>query len=632
MAPGARLGIFAGSWILAFALLLAAGESKWAEVKSPNFIIISDASAKTAKRVAKRLEQFRIVFSSAFPKLRTDLPSPLIVFAARNEKSLKALIPSDYGKAGVVTPAGIFMPGPERKFVVLRADIPGDQGYHVIYHEYTHMLMDLNFQSLPLWLSEGMAEFFAFTSVSDGESRLGQAGAEPLRILKGYSLMPLETLMRVTHDSPYYRDRNKADIFYAQSWALTHYLMMGEGQKHLPKLNDFLYLIESGASDEEAEKSAFGSLDELQRNLERYIRLFSFYYGSVRTELQVKEDQYSERELSQEEALALRGEVLICADRLDEAKAMLEEALMLNPRSALANQAMGSYFFRIGEQEEAQKYFSAAADLDSKSYLAQYFAAQMSYEQARDYEASEAYLRKAITINPRFAAAYSMLSQILMMQRKEDALAEALNLGVKAAELEPSELRHSINVGRILIEMERYEEARGLAERILAVAREEPERGQAETLIFAIQRRENRILEAKRREQARMEGTGGMEARQRTRSIQEDSRESEPADQAWNDESSPSKIRTGAAGKISGLIASVKCDFPATMEIVLDSGGKQIRLLADNYYEVRYWAVGAPGKTGFQPCEELEGMYVEIGFVSVLDQDFAGLIKTVAIK
>jgi tetratricopeptide (TPR) repeat protein len=632
MAPGARLGIFAGSWILAFTLLLTAGERKWTEVKSPNFIIISDASAKTAKRVAKRLEQFRIVFSSAFPKLRTDLPSPLIVFAARNEKSLKALIPSDYGKDGIVTPAGIFMPGPERKFVVLRADIPGDQRFHLIYHEYTHMLMDLNFQSLPLWLSEGMAEFFAFTNVSDGESRLGQAGAEPLRILKGYSLMPLETLMRVTHDSPYYRDRNKADIFYAQSWALTHYLMMGEGQKHLPELNEFLHLIENGVSDEEAEKRAFGSLNDLQRNLERYIRLFSFYYGSVRTELRVKEDEYSVRELSQEESLALRGEVLICADRLDEAKTMLEEALMRNPRSALANQAMGFFFFRIGEQEKAQGYFSTAADLDSRSYLALYFAAQMSYEQAHDYEASEAYLRKAIAINPRFAAAYSMLSQILMMQRKEDALTEALSLGVKAAELEPAELRHSINVGRILMEMEKYEEARSLAERILAVAREEPERGQAETLILAVQRREDRILEAKRREQAWREGSGGMEERQRTRGIREDSRESELADQTWDGESPPSKIKTGADLKVSGLIGSVKCDFPARMEIVLDSGGKQIRLLADNYYEVQYWAVGAPGKTGFQPCEELEGMYVEIGFMSVLDQDFAGLIKTVAIK
>jgi tetratricopeptide (TPR) repeat protein len=621
-----------GILIFAYALICPAAEPKWIEVKSPNFTVISDASKKKARKVAKKLEQFRVVFSSAFPKLRTDLPSPLTVFAARNEKSLKRLIPSDYGKDGVMTPAGIFLAGPESRFVVFRADVPGDQDYHIIYHEYTHMLMNLNFQSLPLWLSEGLAELFGYTVVSDGDSRLGQPSPESLHVLKTSPLLPLTTLMRVAHDSPYYRQRDKAAIFYAQSWALAHYLMMGERQQNLPKLNEFLLQMENGVSDEEAEVRAFGSLAELQRNLEQYIHQFSFFYGSIKTELSIKEDQFAVRELPEAESLALRGEVLVCANRLDEASAMLKQALQLNPRSAVASQAMGFYFLRLNQMEEAQKYFSEAANLDSKSYLAQYFAAQMAYEKDMDYGASESYLRKAMEINPNFAPAYGMLSQILMMQQEKDAWQEALKLGVRAAELEPTELSHSINVGRILVEMEEYDKAQSLAKRILAVARSEADRGQAETLLLMVERRKNRELEARRQEQEWKEKARKAEEQRHTTRELERGPQSETTDQVMDSESPLSGIKTGPAGRVSGIIGSVKCGFPAIMDIVLDSNGKQILLRAANYFEVRYWAVEAPGKTGFQPCKELEGNNVEIEFLSVMDQEFSGLIQAIAIK
>jgi hypothetical protein len=66
--------------------------------------------------------------------------------------------------------------------------------------------------------------------------------------------------------------------------------------------------------------------------------------------------------------------------------------------------------------------------------------------------------------------------------------------------------------------------------------------------------------------------------------------------------------------------------------LILDSNGVQCRLHAENFYEVQYWAVDAPGKTGFDPCGELEGKRVEIEYLSVAGQEFSGLIRTVAIQ
>ena len=39
--------------------------------------------------------------------------------------------------------------------------------------------------------------------------------------------IPLPELMAVRHDSPLYNEGDRRSIFYAESWALLHYLLMG---------------------------------------------------------------------------------------------------------------------------------------------------------------------------------------------------------------------------------------------------------------------------------------------------------------------------------------------------------------------------------------------------------------------
>lgn len=443
MVCGNRLSVFVSACILTCALFCTAGEGAWIEVKSPNFSVVSDASVDEAREVAKRLEQFRSVFQSAFPSLKTDLGDPLTVFAARNERSLKGLIPNDWMKNGAAAPVGVFLSGPHRKFIVLHADFTGDQGYHVIYHEYAHLLLNLNFDGLPLWLSEGLAELFGYTTVSDGSSKLGQVNPEFFRVLKASPIIPLRTLISVTRDSPYYRRQDKVRLFYAQSWALAHYLMLGERQLHLPQLNKFLHLIEKGVSGREAVERAFGDLSTLQRHLETYVRMPGFYQYSIKAKLSIQEDRITARELARAESLASRGELLVYADRLDEARTMLERALWENPDIAFANQAMGTLFLRLRNKEQAQKYFSAAANLDSRSDPAQDFSTQTADEKDADTKAADGRPRKAVRLDPQLASAFGMLSQILIPGEGKADIPEALESAVKASRLKPADPRLS---------------------------------------------------------------------------------------------------------------------------------------------------------------------------------------------
>jgi hypothetical protein len=208
-------------------------------------------------------------------------------------------------------------------------------------------------------------------------------------------------------------------------------------------------------------------------------------------------------------------------------------------------------------------------------------------------------------------------------------LPEALELARKAASLEPADLSHRINIGRILLMMDKDNEAYATAVQVMAIAKSDADRGEAESLLFAInKRRETSIEENRRAEAIKQEFKKMEEGRARDKELEEQIR----AQAAMRQEAAaPAPVKTGAALKASGIIRSVKCDYPAVMDVVLDENGKLQKLHADNYYQVEYWAVGSSGKNGFEPCDELAGSRVEIEFLTVAGQDYSGLIKTVAI-
>jgi tetratricopeptide (TPR) repeat protein len=482
-----------GTCFVISALICLAREDVWTEIKSPHFVVISDASPKQARQTARSLEQFRVLLRTCLPQLQADPGVPLLVFATRDERSLKALLPIRQGK-GVAQPDGLFMSDPERNWVALRLDLPEDRAYHTIYHEYVHMIMRLNFPKMPLWLNEGLAELFAFAKLSAGESSLGYCSPAHLQVLQTESMMPLATLFAVGRDSPYYIQADKARIFYAQSWALVHYLMLGDKEARANELTEFLKLIRSGASDEAAAGKAFGDLGLLQQNLNSYVLMNTFYHYQIPAHLSMKEEDYAARLLPPAESLALRGQFLLSSNRLEDARAMLKQALRLDPQSAEANEGMGLLFLRLRNQEEARKYFLATTQLDSKSFLAQYYAAQSEYQRGADYAITENYLRKALELNAKFVPAVSMLSYIFSMQKK---LPEALQMAAKAVELEPAEIRHRMDVCEILLSMEKFDDAMREAERALALADTDANRSTAQSMLSRIRNYRNHVLESR---------------------------------------------------------------------------------------------------------------------------------------
>ncbi len=451
----------------------AAKEAAWIEVRTPHFIVSSDAGQKQARRVADQFEQIRGVFHAAFPSLRVDPGYPVLILAAKNEDSLKALLPGYWEVKGRVHPAGLYVSGAEKHYVALRVDATGKNPYHAIYHEYTHSLTDLNFRELPLWLSEGLAEFYGNTTVEEKEVRLGQFDEGHLLLLQQSRLLPIEELLRVDHNSPHYNEANRASVFYAESWAVVHYLMVEPDAVKAGYLRKFLAAYSATGDQNAAAAQAFGDLKLFIKRIDAYVHQTVFHYARIKSPAELHEKDVQVRPLPAAEATALRGDFYVQTGRFAEAKTTLEEAARLDPKLGAGHESLGYYYYRRNQFDEAAREFAEAARMDSHSFVALYFHALLSSrlggfspEKAAEIRAS---LQKAIQLNPNFAPAYAALSSFQLMRggSRDQALASAL----RAGQLEPGGLHYAINLGQILLALNRIDEAEPLAAKITKAAK-----------------------------------------------------------------------------------------------------------------------------------------------------------------
>ena len=179
------------------------------------------------------------------------MPTTVIVF--KNDSSFGPYKPVFRGKRAEV--AGYFQSSFDMNYITLSAERrPQYNPYEMIFHESVHLLVDNRVRTSPAWFNEGLAEYFSaldFLPDKTGEGRVVVFGKPILRHLlklRQNKLLPLATLFAVDRSSPYYNEREKSGMFYAESWALIHYLTHGQAGQRQPQLARFLELLASGTS------------------------------------------------------------------------------------------------------------------------------------------------------------------------------------------------------------------------------------------------------------------------------------------------------------------------------------------------------------------------------------------------
>ena len=584
----------------------ARDEIAWTEVRSPNFTVVSSVGDKHGRNIAEQFELFRAVFSQIFPKTRVDLGKPLIIFAVKNEKELKELLPEYWEQKGRMHPAGAFQSGMEKLYVALRTDTAGEYPYHIIYHEYVHALMNLNADFLPLWLNEGIAEFYAHSYLANKEATLGRPSDYHLLNLRQQKLMTLEQILSATHDSPYYNENDKASVFYSQSWALTHFLMMNKASRDNHWLLKYLEKTTSGTPPLEAAQQVFGDLKAFGASFDSYVRQTAFRVLVTKPAAPIDEKTFPARALSAAEAAALLGNFYVHTQRPVEAKAKLDEALKLDPRNALAHESYGVYYLRKQDWPQAATWFEKATELDSKSFLAYYHAAVLVVQRggfAAEFEKTERHLRRAIELNPNFAPSYANLATLYAAN--EEKLDEALIAAQQAAQLEPGFLGHRINVAQVLLRMKRVDEAIRLAERVSASARENEDSMMAASFLQQAREYKESLAryEAAKKAEEEYAKRRAAEAAEYEAAMAKRAQEEEAARAA-------AQLKPGEVAAY-GTITQATCTAPDALQVRLLMGTATMTLRAAKRGAVEY-TIGLGRPLKFNPCEQLSGQQAQV--------------------
>jgi hypothetical protein len=325
-------------WVLCLlALATPASAAPWRRVDTPNFIIVGDVSARELRATATKFEGFHEALRRVLPSATTSAPVPTVVIVFSNNAAFTPFKPQYQGKPreGV---AGYAASGLDVNYIAMLSS--EEFGERVIFHEYTHMIVANAVARVPVWLNEGLAEFYSTFVLMDGGRRaqIGRPIAEHLQRLNGSLRVPLADLLKVDRGSPLYNEGTRVSDFYAESWALTHMLLNGEPSR-VNELTDYLRRVAGGAAEMQAWEQALGTA-RTDGELRQYLRRPVFTTVVIDFAEKVAAVPMTETALSAADAAGFLASLQLRNLGPDAAAKILEPPLTQEPGSATANVAM----------------------------------------------------------------------------------------------------------------------------------------------------------------------------------------------------------------------------------------------------------------------------------------------------
>ncbi len=458
-----------------------AQNSVWLRVQSKNFQLVGDADDASLRRTAAKLEQFRYVFAQLFPQMKFNSPIPTRVVVFKDKKTFDQFKPIEWA-------AGFFQPDEDINYIVLSADGGETGNFQTIFHEYTHFLVDnsMGRANIPPWFNEGIAEYYEqFLIENNQKVTLGAAHAGNLQVLRRGEIIPFETFFATDYYTLHKQSKESAQLFYAQSWAVLHYLLQGGGAARRAQFDQFVESLMRGTKAKDAFRQAFQTeFATLETELRKYVAQTDFSATVVpfREKLIFDADMKT-FPVSESEAKAFQGDLLYHTRRLDEAERFLSEALALDANSSIANTSLGLVKMKQKKFSEAKIYLEKAILLDSQNYLAFYsYASAISRESmtelgfASNYERADAEkiranLRRAIALNPDFAESYNLYAFVSIIRNEE--IDSSIAMIKKALEIAPGNQWYAMRLAELYMRKDDFSGARALAQKIALTASED---------------------------------------------------------------------------------------------------------------------------------------------------------------
>jgi len=481
---------------------VVSAKDEWLQVRSKNFLLIGNAPEKDIRKVATKLEQFRETFRLLFRSIKVSASVPTNVVVFKSDSSYRPFKPKrGDGKIDNFV-AGYFQPGPDVNYITLSTEGTDADMFGIVFHEYVHYIIDTNFgrSEVPSWFNEGLAEYYqTFEIEEDQKVKLGIAQWNHLRLLSQSKLIPFQDFLGVGSRSLGGNGGHSRSIFYAQAWAMVHFLIFTGRADGMDK---FVTLTLANKPPEQAFQEAFGTdYATMEKELRKYIsqRLFKYQVLTLKQKLTFDSD-IQVAPLAEPEANAYLGDLLYHVNRADDAEPFLRSALAVQPNLSLANTALGMVKLRQRKSDEAKTFLEKAIAQNPKNHIAYYYYAELLSRDGRDEfgfvskmePATSARIRemlkKSIELNPAFTESYALLAFVSLVNN--DELDDAVVQLQKALKYQPGNMRYVMRIAEIYLRQEKFKEAAAIATRLAKNADSDELRERAEQMVSVIGQRE----------------------------------------------------------------------------------------------------------------------------------------------
>jgi hypothetical protein len=191
--------------------------SGWKILMADHAAIRGDAPVETLRTSGAYLEAYREMLAAALGGDAEGIVFSVRVFADPREFRAYASI------LGAPNAESLYDPRTQEIVVCHEPAKGAARLQRTLAHEFTHAYMDRVFRRTdPLWLCEGLAEYFSNFDVRDGRLVPGRVDRRALLLLALEEPVPLRRFLRLRRDEMY---GPSFPAHYAQAWSLAHHLM-----------------------------------------------------------------------------------------------------------------------------------------------------------------------------------------------------------------------------------------------------------------------------------------------------------------------------------------------------------------------------------------------------------------------
>jgi tetratricopeptide (TPR) repeat protein len=401
-------------------------QSSWREIVTPDFIVTGNAPTGELRRTLAELTRFRDSLARLFPDAVVTGPVPTYVVVMRDFDAFQRFSPRDARGKVQQNVGGYFSRGADVNMIVLPAS-RGDAGLQTIFHEYTHYFVSRNVRTpIPTWLNEGLADFYStFRGDYRGKTLIG--GVPPYRVatLQNSTFVPLRDIVSPKDLEEMWRWERQIGMFYAESWALVHYLLV-ERQHPTPNpIETYLKAFAKTGSHDAAFREAFGTdVDGMDKELRRYVRRVALnaIVFNLQTEKQASDEA---RPITDADMNALEGRLLLQAGAFEDAERELTEVVKQQPAHERAQISLARLRVEQGREDEAIASLQQVTAANPGDGAAHYYLG-VALERAWRHDEALAAFAKAVNLMPGNPAAWSGLNGAALALHRDAQAAAAL--------------------------------------------------------------------------------------------------------------------------------------------------------------------------------------------------------------